>query len=177
MTTLRLATPADAATLTHLIERSVRELQANDYTADQREGALGTVFGVDSQLIEDKTYHVVESGNTIVACGGWSKRRTPFGSDHGPARDNELLDPRADAAKIRAFFVHPDWARQGLGTMVLNACEQAAIDEGFTQLEMTATLTGVKFYEKQGYERGEAFEVPLPNGAHLPVVKMHKSII
>ncbi len=174
--TLRLATPTDVGVLAQLIERSVRELQAGDYSIDQREGALGTVFGVDSQLIDDGTYFVVECDGAIVACGGWSKRRTPFGSDHGPARDSELLDTRIDAAKIRAFFVHPDWARRGLGTMVLHACEQAAVEAGFVQLEMTATLTGVKFYETQDYERGEAFEVPLGNGGRLPVVRMHKCV-
>lgn len=171
---LRLATTGDVPALTHLIERSVRELQASDYSSEQREGALGTVFGVDTQLIDDRTYFVIEAVNTIVACGGWSRRKTPFGSDHGPARDSDLLNPETDAAKIRAFFVHPDWARKGLGTMILQACEQAAANAGFAKLEMTATLTGIRFYETHGYRRGEEFEIELANGSTLLVVKMQK---
>src|SRR5690242_3929118 len=118
---VRLATNADIPILHALIESSVRILQAGDYTPAQIEGALGTVLGLDTQLIKDQTYFVIEATNSsgeivIVACGGWSKRKTLFGSDHAAVREPELLDPKLDAAKIRAFFVHPDWARRGLGT-------------------------------------------------------------
>jgi GNAT superfamily N-acetyltransferase len=125
----RLAVPDDAPRLTALIEASVRGLQAQDYSQAQIEGALGTWLGLDTQLIADETYFAVElvaDPQTLVACGGWSRRKTPFGSDHRPGRDDALLDPATDAAKIRAFFVHPDWARQGIGSRILALCEAAA---------------------------------------------------
>src|SRR5882672_9072760 len=146
---VRLATQSDIPTLHALIESSVRILQANDYTPAQIEGALGTVLGLDTQLLADQTYFVAEtitdsSGTkTIVACGGWSKRKTLFGSDHSAVREPEFLDPATDAAKIRAIFVHPDWARRGLGTLILENCENAARAAGFSRFEMGSTLTGV----------------------------------
>ena len=123
---------------------SVRRLQAPDYSPDQIEGAVGTVFGVDSQLIADETYFVaqaVRGGNPpiIVGCGGWSNRKTLFGSDHGPGRESSLLDPLHDSARIRAFFVHPDWARRGIGTLILETCENAAMEAGFRDFELGAT--------------------------------------
>src|SRR5207248_11471848 len=141
--TLRPATAADVPTLRTLIDLSVRGLQSRDYTPTQLDLALKSVYGVDSQLIADGTYFVVEDGNRIVGCGGWSKRKTLYGGDDWRAREDSLLDPKHDAAKIRAFFVHPDWARRGIGTIILDACEQAAAAAGFTGLEMGATLTGV----------------------------------
>ena len=124
---LRLAAIDDVPELTALIAASVRILQAPDYTESQREGALASVYGVDTQLIEDRTYFVAEVEGTIVACGGWSKRKTLFGADHCAGREDSLLDPSTDAAKIRAFFVHPNWSRRGIGTKVLEACESAAL--------------------------------------------------
>ena len=179
--TLRLATSGDAPELEKLIEVSVRVLQRTDYTEAQREGALGTVFGVDTQLIADKTYYVAVTRDSdgreiVVGCGGWSRRKTLFGSDHGPYRVNELLDPVKDAAKIRAFFVHPEWARRGIGTLILNACEEAACDAGFRRFEMGATLTGVPMYAARGYTEVERILVPLKNGESLPVVRMAKDI-
>jgi GNAT superfamily N-acetyltransferase len=116
-------------------------------------------------------------GNEIlVGCGGWSKRKTLFGSDHGPNRTSELLDPGKDAAKIRAFFVHPEWARRGIGTLILNECEEAARKAGFRQFEMGATLTGVPMYAARGYKEVERISVPLKNGELLPVVRMAKEI-
>jgi N-acetylglutamate synthase-like GNAT family acetyltransferase len=176
--TIRLATEADIPALKALIPASVRSLQTRDYTAIEIEGALASVFGVDTQLIADETYFVAESTTdaTIAGCGGWSKRRTLFGADHYTHREDELLDPATDAAKIRAFFVHPDWARQGVGTAILDACESAAITAGFTRLEMGATLTGVPFYATRGYRASERFNVPLANGESLPIVRMQKSL-
>src|SRR5580658_8444829 len=171
---LRLAVPEDIPTLTELIAASVRILQAEDYTASQRESALVSVFGVDTQLIADGTYFVAEVDGTIVACGGWSKRKTLFGADHCAGREDSLLDPATDAAKIRAFFVHPEWARRGIGTRVLEACESAAAAEGFTCFELVATLLGEPMYRARGFVPGEAFEVPLANGVQLPVVRMTK---
>ncbi len=172
--TLRLAVPADVPVLTELIAASVRVLQAADYTESQREGALASVFGVDTQLIADGTYFVAEIEGTFVACGGWSKRKTLFGADHCAGREDSLLDPERDAAKIRAFFVHPEWARRGIGTRVLEACESAAVAAGFKRFEMGATLTGVALYKARGYREVERIGVPLGNGEVLEVVRMEK---
>lgn len=177
--TLRKAVSSDIPSLKLLIEASVRGLQAQHYTAAQIEGALESVYGVDSQLINDGTYFVAEAassfGTQIVGCGGWSKRKTLFGGDQYRAREPELLNPRRDAAKIRAFFVHPDWARQGIGTLILRACEEAAFQAGFRRLEMGATLSGVAFYRGAGYRETQWIEVPLGNGASLPIVCMGKT--
>jgi len=132
---------------------------------------------LDTQLIEDGTYFVataVEVGGRIVGCGGWSNRKTLFGSDHGPNREDAFLDPGKDAAKIRAIFVHPDFARKGLGTMILKHCEEAAARAGFSALEMGSTLTGVPLYTLKGYVPRERVAVPLPNGETLPIIHMVK---
>lgn len=177
---LRKAVSADITALKALIEASVRGLQAQDYTPAQIEGALQSVYGVDSQLIEDGTYFVAEarvsSGTEIVGCGGWSKRKTLFGGDQYRGREPELLDAKNDAAKIRAFFVHPEWARQGIGTLILRACEEAASDAGFRRLEMGATLSGTAFYRAAGYHETQPIEVPLSNGASLSIVCMEKTL-
>lgn len=188
---IRKAVPSDVPVLQALIDRSVRVLQANDYTPTQLESALATVYGVDSQLIADGTYFVVETEteasagiqpdspsqtSLIVGCGGWSKRKTLYGGDHWTGREDSLLDPRKDAAKIRAFFVDPAWVRQGIGTLVLGACETAAVAVGFRRLEMGATLTGVAFYRMRGYAEYERLAVPLKNGESLPIVRMEKRI-
>ncbi len=175
--TIREATTGDIPALHLLIELSVRGLQTDDYSPSQIDGALGHTLGLDTQLIEDRTYFVaeaVEQGGMIVGCGGWSNRKTLFGSDHGPNRESSFLDPATDAAKIRAIFVHPQWARRGLGTMILKHCEEAAQRAGFSMLEMGSTLTGVPLYTLKGYVAGERVEVPLPNGETLPVVHMVK---
>ena len=177
---IRLAVPADVPVLRQLIDASVRELQAQDYTPAQMEGALKTVFGVDSQLIADGTYLVAEAlvageaRAVIAGCGGWSKRKTLYGGDVWAQREDDLLDPAVDAAKIRAFFVHPDWARRGFGSLLLDACENAARAAGFRRFEMGATLTGVRLYERRGYVAVDRVEVPLPGGDALPVVRMVK---
>jgi GNAT superfamily N-acetyltransferase len=178
---IRKAVPADVPALSELIDASVRGLQAEDYTPTQIESALTTVFGVDSQLIDDGTYFVAEATQhdctTIAGSGGWSKRKTLYGSDHWTGREDELLDPRVDAAKIRAFFVHPAWARRGVGTLILKACEDAAAAAGFTRCEMGATLTGVKLFGAKGYVALENISVPLKNGEGLPVVRMAKQLV
>jgi GNAT superfamily N-acetyltransferase len=180
---IRQAASVDIPLLRRLIEASVRQLQAQDYTPAQIDGALRTVFGVDSQLIADGTYLVAEAvpdvnpgsaKSVIVACGGWSKRKTLYGGDRWRDRQDDLLDPRTDAAKIRAFFVHPDWARKGIGTMMLDACESAARAAGFMRFEMGATLTGVKLFQERGYVALERLEVPLEGGIMLPVIHMEK---
>jgi N-acetylglutamate synthase-like GNAT family acetyltransferase len=174
---LRSATEADIPALHALIEASVRGLQANDYTLSQIEGALGSVLGLDTQLIADQTYFVAESSDKkqIAACGGWSKRKTLFGSDRGPDREPELLNPATDAAKVRAIFVHPNFARRGLGTLILAKVENAARAAGFRSFEMGSTLTGVPLYTLKGYKEVERISVPLHNGEALPIVKMVKN--
>lgn len=177
---IRVAVPEDVPALRELIDISVRQLQAGDYSAKQIELALQTVFGVDSQLIADATYFVAEtpvgSALKIVGCGGWSKRKTLFGGDRWSYREPELLLPAQDAAKIRSFFIHPKWARRGIGSMILTACEDAAAGAGFTRCEMAATLTGVKLFQKKGYVAIEPVDVPLRDGSSLPVVRMAKTI-
>jgi GNAT superfamily N-acetyltransferase len=174
--TLRRAVPDDIPVLRALIDASVRGLQAADYTPAQIEGALQSVYGVDTQLIADGTYHLVEAESLIVGCGGWSKRRTLFGGDHWTGREDSLLNPAQDAAKIRAFFVHPKWVRRGIGSMILEACEKAACAAGFTRLEMGATLTGVPLYRAKGYVALENLDVPLKNGESIVVIRMEKRV-
>lgn len=173
---LRLAGEADIPELEGLIERSVRGLQSACYSAAQMDGALGSVFGVDRQLIQDKTYFVIEQRQALIACGGWSKRESLFGSDAARAAPDAPLDPLRDAARIRAFFVHPDYARHGLGRAILFACENAIRAERFRSIELVATLPGVPFYSAFDYETGERYEVPLVNGLSLPVVRMTKNL-
>jgi GNAT superfamily N-acetyltransferase len=173
---LRLACIGDVPKLEALIEHSVRELQAADYSQAQMDGALGSVFGVDRQLIRDRTYFVVEQEGPIIACGGWSKRASLFGSDAVRAVEDALLDPIQDAARIRAFFVHPDHARRGLARAILFACEEAIRVARFRSIELVATLPGVPFYRAFDYEEGESYEVPLVNGLSLPVVRMSKNL-
>jgi GNAT superfamily N-acetyltransferase len=172
---LRKALLADIPTLHALIDASVRGLQANDYTPHQIEQSLRSIYGVDSQLIADGTYFVVETGAVAVGCGGWSRRKTLFGGDQFAGREDFLLDPATDAAKIRAFFVHPDWARRGIASLILDACESAAMAAGFTRFEMGATLTGVAFYRARGYVSRESLSVPLPGAEPLTVVRMQKT--
>ena len=174
---LRLAREADIPALEALIERSVHGLQAAYYSAAQMDGALGSVFGVDRQLIRDQTYFVGEGNGAIIACGGWSKRESLFGTDAMHAATDTLLDPLEDAARIRAFFVHPEVARHGLGRAILFACEDAIRAARFQSIELVATLPGVPFYRAFDYETGERSEVPLTNGLSLPVVRMFKNLV
>ena len=182
---IRPAVPADIPVLRELIQASVRELQVEDYSQAQREAALKTVFGVDSQLVADGTYLVAEAryakpenptlpSTAIVGCGGWSKRKTLYGGDNWSAREDDLLDPRRDAAKIRAFFIHPAWARRGVGTLLLDACEAAARAAGFTRYEMGATLTGAKLFRARGYVPIKNLDVRVGDGLTIPVVHMEK---
>jgi GNAT superfamily N-acetyltransferase len=173
--TLRKATLEDQPVLRELIARSIRALGADDYSPEQIDAALRGAFGVDSALIRDGTYFVaITATGEVVACGGWSRRRTLFGSDARAGRDESRLDPRTDAAKIRAFFVDPTHARRGLGRALLERCEAEATQEGFLVFELMATLPGVRLYEKFGYEAGEAVTHPLPDGLAIRFVPMTK---
>jgi GNAT superfamily N-acetyltransferase len=173
--TLRKARLEDIPELENLIAASARGLREG-YSPDQVEAALGHALGVDTQLIRDGTYFAAEADGQIVGCGGWSKRATLFGSDHGPVKNDAWLDPTSDPARIRAFFVHPSFARRGIGTAILQACEQAAVTEGFSRLELAATLPGLPLYQARGFEAKERFDVPLPDGQSLPVVRMSKDL-
>jgi GNAT superfamily N-acetyltransferase len=172
---LRKATLDDQPALQQLIARSIRALGAGDYSQEQIDAALRGAFGVDSGLIRDGTYFVVVTDTgAIAACGGWSRRRTLFGSDEHADRDESNLDPRTDAAKIRAFFVDPAHARRGIGRALLERSETEAKSEGFSVFELMATLPGVRLYEKCGYEAGESVAYLLPGGLTIRFVPMTK---
>jgi GNAT superfamily N-acetyltransferase len=177
---VRQAVFSDVPVLQDLIRQSVLGLQGADYTPEQLELALEHVFGVDTQLIEDGTYFIAEvevgGEQALAGCGGWSKRRTLYGSDHCAGREDALLDPHHEAAKIRAFFVHPTWARRGVGSYILEVCEAAAAAAGFQRLEMGATLTGVPLYAARGYIEGAHLQVPLAPGLSLPIIHMEKQL-
>lgn len=173
---LRQATPADAAGIEELIARSIRALGAADYSGEQIERALEGAFGLDSQLIADGTYFVVESDGRLLGCGGWSYRRTLFGGDAGVERDAATLDPLTDAAKIRAFFVDPAAARRGVGSAILERCEKEARRHGFRRAEMMATLPGKRLYEARGYVPGEKVHYPVGPGVTIEFVPMSKSL-
>ena len=172
----RLAREGDIPALEALIPVSVRALQAPYYAPAQMEAALGLVFGVDRQLIRDGTYFVAEQDQTIVGCGGWSRRRSLYGGDSGRAGEDELLDPRRDAARVRAFFVHPAWARRGVGRSIMVACEQAIEQGGFRTVDIVATLAGEPLYAAFGYAVVERYEIPMAGDLGLPVVRMTKRI-
>ncbi|HFL2715755.1 TPA: GNAT family N-acetyltransferase [Legionella pneumophila] len=177
MINIRLANIVDVKTLNDLITVSAMELSRDIYSDQEIEGAIKYVFGVDTELIKDKTYFVIEKDGEIAGCGGWSKRKTLFGGNQFPGRDEpEYLDPSKDAAKIRAFFIHPKFARQGLGSMLLFHCEHEAHLNGFTQLEMMATLPGVKLYSTLAYNAVSDKIVLLPNNVPLRFVHMIKSL-
>jgi GNAT superfamily N-acetyltransferase len=177
---LRVATSSDIPEIRKTIADSVRELQAPDYTAPQREGALATVFTVDSRLIADGTYFVAlhQTGDEIgemAGCGGWSYRKTLYGGDAQVEKaEPEMLDPAVDAAKVRAIFVAPKFARRGVGTLLLEAAENAAMAAGFRRFEMGSTLTGVALYSLKGYRETGRILVPV-SGGDIEVVRMEKS--
>jgi GNAT superfamily N-acetyltransferase len=186
---VRLASEDDIPALEKLIALSARGLRAPYYSDEQVEAALGSVFGVDRQLIRDKTYFVVEhqasggtaafgaaAGNEFIGCGGWSKRKTLFGNDHLTNRDDAELNPASDAARIRAFFVHPAWARRGIARAILEECERAIRAATFKSIELAATLPGVPFYGACGYIAGERLAVSLPNKLNLRIVRMTKDL-
>lgn len=172
---LRPATRADVPALETLIARSARTLGAAVYTPAQIEGALRGAFGVDTQLVDDGTYFVAEDGGRLVACGGWSRRRTLFGGDARQGRDAGLLDPRADAARVRAFFVDPQHARRGLGRAILARCEAEARAAGFTRLALMATLPGVRLYAAHGWVADAPIEHPVGDGVTITFVPMTKT--
>ncbi len=173
MITLRLAVPDDLPALRELIPVSVRTLSLDYYSAAQIESAIRHVFGPDTQLVADGTYFVAVADDTLlVGCGGWSRRRTLYGGDQGKSGEDALLDPVCEAARIRAFFVRPDWARQGIASRIMSACFEAARASGFQRLELMATLPGEPLYRAFGFEAAERIETRLPDGVSIPFVRM-----
>jgi GNAT superfamily N-acetyltransferase len=176
MTPVRPAHHADIAALRELIALSGRALSAGFYSPEQAEAITEHIFGVDTQLIDDGTYFVIEEDSRIVACGGWSRRRTLFGGDqtkHGP---DPLLDPATEPARIRAFFVHPDAARRGHGRRLMDACFEAAREAGFRTLELVSTLPGEPLYLASGFSVETRFDLHLPGGIDVPVSRMRMAI-
>jgi GNAT superfamily N-acetyltransferase len=173
---LRKATLDDRPAIERLIGDSARGLSSGDYTEAQVEAALGGAFGVDSELIRDETYFVAEVDGRIVGCGGWSRHATLFGGDAQPRRRSELLDPERDAARIRAFFVHPEWARRGIGRAILERCEAEARAHGFRSAELLSTLPGERFYRALGYQGEERVEHHLRDGVPIDFVPMRKEL-
>ena len=174
---LRKAIRSDIPAIEALIARSARGLSAADYRAAQIEGALRGAFGVDSQLLADQTYFVVEDEGRLVGCGGWSFRSTLFGGDARAGRDSSVLDPRTQAAKIRAFFVDPDAARRGIGSRLLEHCETEARAHGFSHAELMATLPGVKLYAARGYAGAAMVCYDIGQGESIEFVPMRKNLI
>lgn len=170
----RLASLGDVPALEELIPLSARRLQAGYYTPAQIEGALGTVFGVDTQLIKDGTYFVATADGQMAGCGGWSKRKTSYGSDRAKTGTDPLRDPATEPAMIRAFFVHPDYARRGIGRRIMELSEEGATRAGFQKIEIVATLAGEPLYATFKYAVVERFEITLPTGDLMPVVRMRK---
>ena len=174
---LRLAQARDIPAIAALIGTSVRALQAQHYSGAQMDAALGPIFGVDRELIRDGTYFVAEHNGEILGCGGWSRRQSLFGSDAGRTADQSaLLDPMHDPARIRAFFVHPQWARQGVGRLILRACELAMAQAQFKSAEIVATLTGEPLYAAASYTAVQRYDIPLEGGLGLAVVRMVKTL-
>jgi GNAT superfamily N-acetyltransferase len=173
---VRKATLDDREAIKELIAESARRLSREYYADAQIEGAIASVFGVDSSLIEDETYFVAEQNGTLIGCGGWSRRKTLFGGDQFATRDTARIDPATEPAKIRAFFVHPDHARKGVARAILLMCEREAVSNGFSALELLSTLPGIKFYEANGYSPTGDFDLELAGGVKLPFVPMRKQL-
>jgi GNAT superfamily N-acetyltransferase len=173
---LRKAVIADIPELRALIDRSARGLSQEDYRPEQIEGALRGAFGVDSQLLHDETYFIVEDAGKCVGCGGWSYRSTLFGGDARAGRDAAALDPKTQPAKIRAFFVDPQQARRGIGSMLLEHCEREARLHGFNAVELMATLPGVKLYSVRGYLAMPMVHFDVGQGESIEFVPMRKSL-
>ncbi len=173
---LRKATPADIPALNELIARSARGLSTAEYRPAQIEGALRGAFGVDTQLLADGTYYVVEDGGQIVGCGGWSFRSTLFGSDARAGRDSSILNPTTEAAKIRAFFVDPGHARRGIGSLLLEHCEREARAHSYACVELMATLPGVKLYAARGYVGSPMVHFDLGSGESIEFIPMRKNL-
>jgi GNAT superfamily N-acetyltransferase len=173
---LRAAALSDTEALNALVRESVLGLSLGDYSSEQLESALRHLFGIDTRLIEDGTYYVVEESGRPIACGGWSKRRTLFGGDQYAERSDDRLDPQTEAARIRAFFVHPNAARRGVASLLLDECARAALAAGFRRLELMSTLPGKPFYARRGFQALEDVDLELPDGVVFPLTRMTRDL-
>ncbi|HEU4722509.1 MAG TPA: GNAT family N-acetyltransferase [Gemmatimonadaceae bacterium] len=173
---VRTARADDVPAIERLIVQSVRELSAGFYDDAQIASALRFMFGVDSQLVDDGTYHVIEANGVIAASGGWSRRRTLFGGDQWKHGADDPLDPSREPARIRAFFVDPRWARRGLGRLLFETCLRGARAAGFRRLELMATLPGEPLYRALGFAADERVELELPDGVRVPLVRMSRAV-
>lgn len=174
---LRKATRADILEIEALIARSARGMSRDVYRPSQIEGALRGAFGVDTELLADQTYFVAEEDGRFVGCGGWSFRSTLFGSDARIGRDSSMLDPRTDAARIRAFFVDPANARRGIGSLLLEHCEKEARDHGFSQAQLMATLPGARLYGARGYVGAAMMQFDVGQGETIEFIPMRKVLV
>lgn len=172
--TSRLATPDDISALTALMDAAIEELQRSFLDDDQITSSRA-IMGIDTQLIDDGTYFVVEAGDEIVGCGGWSRRSTLYGGNQTPGRDGSLLDPAVEPARVRAMYTNPAYARRGVGRLILSLCESAAAAEGFTRLELMSTLSGEPLYTAYGFRPLERL-VDATGGAPVPLVRMEKPV-
>jgi GNAT superfamily N-acetyltransferase len=173
---IRKATLDDRGEIENLIVESARKLSQEDYSGEQIEAAIKAVFGVDTSLILDGTYFVAESSGTLIGCGGWSRRRTLFGGDQFAERDSTDLDPLTEPAKMRAFFIHPQFARRGIARAILSLCENEAKAFGFRSLELMSTLPGIKLYRACGYEGTERVEHETDDGVVIEFMVMKKTL-
>ena len=172
--TWRIATEDDLSALDAVMAASIAELQKG-FLSPAQIAASRTIMGLDRQLVADRTYFVVEADGQVAGCGGWSRRATLYGGDHTPGRDPELLDPARDAARVRAMYTHPDFARRGVGRLILRLCEDAARAEGFGRLELMGTMSGRPLYESYGFEPIEEI-VDARGGEPVPLTRMGKVI-
>lgn len=170
----RLARQEEIEALRDLMEAAISELQKK-YLNDAQVAASRTIMGLDTQLIDDGTYFVVEADGELAGCGGWSRRETLYGGDQTPGRDTSVLDPTRDAARVRAMYTHPDHARKGVGRLILSLCEDAARSEGFTHVELMATLAGERLYSACGYRAIEKVG-DARGGVEVPLVRMGKAL-
>ncbi len=173
--THRLAMPDDISRLKSLMDVSIRELLKPFLSAPEIAASF-SVMGLDTQLIADKTYFVIEKDGALAGCGGWSRRATLFGGDHSKGRDAAFLKPGHDPARVRAMYTAPAFARQGVGRLILNLCEAAAAAEGFAQAELAATLAGEPLYRACGYEEIERIWADTPSGVRVPLIRMGKGL-
>jgi GNAT superfamily N-acetyltransferase len=171
----RLATLEDVPALTALMEAAIRELLPHFLKPEEVEASFA-VMGLDTQLIADGTYFVIESHGVIIGCGGWSRRATLFGGNHAAGRDARLLDPATEAARVRAMYTHPRHVRRGIGRGILKLCEEAARAEGFRCVELGATMGGKPLYEAAGYRPLELLQVGTPTGIKVPILRMAKDL-
>jgi GNAT superfamily N-acetyltransferase len=176
MGSIRLATLEDADEIDALMKASIRDIFPLFYDESQTASAVTHVGSVDLALVEDGTYFVIEEAGTIIACGGWSRRDKLYTGSGSAGSDARPLDPSTEPARVRAMFVSADWARRGLGTRILQACERAAGAEGFRRLALMATLPGLLLYERYGFEAAERTTIRLPDGVELETVAMQKPV-